>query len=726
MNVGETMLSRTTAILVLLALTVVLAPLSARAQDGPDQQNIEAMWRDMLEFIETANVDAARSYAQAIIDRNPDPRELYDLSRQVRDSMTVIGRGSNLEGLKPLLDQLLDLIEQGYVKVRKDADEIRAAVDRLDKGMEAYALALDRLKESGEYAVPHLVTALMDEDTSSYKRQLILNVLVAIGKEAVRPISEGLQTEDPKLQEMFADVLRRIEYPHAVPRLKELAARKDLLPRTREVVERALFVCGGKEAMTKTVAALCYEWAGKYYERAESLRPDPRSRTAIVWFWRQNLGLVPSEVPNPIFCDVYAMRLARMALEHDPKYYPAVPLWIMAGLNREATLPAGEQDPLRGANEPGADFYALASSPRYLRTVVDLALEDMNTPVALAAIKALVETQGTRSLGRPEAGGVQPLVEALTYPDREVRFFSAVSLANALPPQPFEGHELVVKVLNSALRQEGKRVAMVISSDVQQTNLLKDMLRDLDYRVVEGADASKAMAAAADVSGVDVIVHGIRPDPSTSLAAIRTQPFYTTTPVVLANTTPGTRRLAERGARVFVTDPEPDLARFRGVLDQAISTTVGRALEPDEAEQWAVKAAEAIEKLGVAGNRVCPLVHARGALIAALDDDRSAIRIAAAEALATMEADRAQRAIASLANRDDVDEAIRVAAYEALTASLKRHGTMLADAHVDDVTKVVTGPGTQTLRVAAARALGAMNLPSQEIIPLIQSAGARR
>ena len=54
------------------------------------------------------------------------------------------------------------------------------------------------------------------------------------------------------------------------------------------------------------------------------------------------------------------------------------------------------------------------------------------------------------------AGGVQPLVKAMVYPDRQVRYLAAVTLAKSLPDTKFTGMDLVAPVLNEALPDRGQ------------------------------------------------------------------------------------------------------------------------------------------------------------------------------------------------------------------------------------------------------------------------------
>ena len=76
------------------------------------------------------------------------------------------------------------------------------------------------------------------------------------------------------------------------------------------------------------------------------------------------------------------------------------------------------------------------------------------------AIAALSKTTGGSNLFARTTGR-QPLLEALSYPDRRVQYEAALTLGNAMPQQRFAGDQAVVPTLASAVRQGGKAMAVV-------------------------------------------------------------------------------------------------------------------------------------------------------------------------------------------------------------------------------------------------------------------------
>jgi len=691
--------------------------------DKLDDEKLAKTWGDFLHYVRIAQVKAAKSFAQALLDSNTDPKKIYDLSIQSDDTHKVLTRGSRLADLKPIIGEIRKMIETGYEQMRKDPAEIRKSIDMLVKSVRAYEIGARRLVRSGEYAMPQIVQRLMNPKVEPLLRERLITVLPRMGKAAVLPLSVALQCSQPHLQETFAEALGRIQYPHAGPRLRQFLDRKGLLKRVRSAAESALVSCVGRTALKKNTAGMFYDMAVNFYYQRESLRPNERSSNANVWYWRDDAGLSYKAVPRQIFCDVYAMRMSRLALKHDPKFYPAVSLWLAAHINKEthlAELGQGAKDPTRGKDQPAARFYALAASTRFQQAVLARALRDYNTPAVLVVMEALVRTNGAKNMVRVH-GGAQPLVEALSYPDRNVRFMAAEALAAALPDQRFNGHDSVISVLIEALRRTGRKKAMIVVKDPTKLNTLKDAVRAAGYEVMDNSDPVRALTQVSQAGGVDVLVVDRSPGPEKLLILLRQKGRFVTTPVVAAVIATDSRReLAERDKRLVLTGPEAKSDAVAKALAAAAKLAAGRPMSPEDADKWAVRAAKAIRLLAITKNTVLDYKRAQGALIEALKT-KAQIQVAVADALSVMRAAEAQRAIADLANDAKTAESVRIAAYDCLIASVRKYGNQLTEAQSQSVVEVVLGGGSHALRQAAAQTLSPLDLASEKMKQLILS-----
>lgn len=698
------------------------APSAAASQESAslDSAQIAACWEDFIHGIKVAREEMAFSNGLKLLDFPSAASEVYLLSVKTPDVEAVLARGEKLKDMAPIIERIRKMIEAGYQSERSDPNQIANSIDLLAKSLRAYEIGASRLEQSGEYAMPQLVAKLIDPQTPASLTERIVNVLPRMGKGVVRPLSEVLQSQDPRVLEIAANVLGQIRYPDAAPYLKELIERKGVLDRTRQVATAAMIACAGKAAMDKPTATLFYELAEKYYNQQPSVAPDPRLSTANVWYWREGLGLDVRSVPRAIFCDVYAMRLARRALSHDGGFHPAVSLWLAARLRRDIDLPAGATDPTQEADAPTGRLYALAGSASYLQDVLGRALRDGNGDLAIRAIDSLSRTAGAASLVESSAGGGNPLVEALTNPDREVRFLAALTLATALPTKRFPGDEKVIGVLNEALRQSAGKRALVIAADGEQRNLLKDAARTAGYDVMDQADMAKALAAAREAAGLDVILLGKNPPPAAAIRALRSEIYLTAVPIVVASAAADLPALAKSDGRVVITDESAGSTAVTSALAAAAKIVGASAMDAPAAAPWTIRAADAIALLGMTANPVYDLSRARGALTAVLSDGNAEVMMAAAKALASMGGAGAQQALAAAAMEAKTPEKTRIEVYKLLGASLRRFGCQLTDSYTQAVVAVVIDPKQpQPIRAAAAEVMGAMDLPSGQIKALI-------
>ncbi|HUS46731.1 MAG TPA: hypothetical protein VM098_01320, partial [Phycisphaerae bacterium] len=208
---------------------------------------------------------------------------------------------------------------------------------------------------------------------------------------------------------------------------------------------------------------------------------------------------------------------------------------------------------------------------------------------------------------------------------------------------------------------------------------------------------------------------------------VRSRSIYARMPFVVVHKSRELRVMAEQDDKLLLVDPELKddklQAELRKTAAEAMRRGVGRPLTAEEATTWSVTAADAIRKLGETGNNIFDVSVTQTALIESVGDIREPVQLAAARALAVMDTADAQRAIAGLATGKAARTGAQVEAFADLSESIRRFGNKLADEQVKVITAIVTGKDEMSLREAAAEALGAMNLPSQEIIPLIKTTG---
>lgn len=564
-------------------------------------QTLEDNWNDFLHYTKIGRFDLAKGYAQAVLDSNPDPVVLLALSESNRAGVAILQRVVDLApdaGLVDVSRKVLALIEQGKFIRRSDPKIIIEEVKRLTGTERGWRTAVKRLRNAGEYSIPFMLDAIVDGSRKD-EWENIKRALPEIGRDSIRPLVAALQSDDTALKAEILKALGGIGYPQSLGYLKyvmEQDASAELRSLAAQSIRRI-----DPEALNIPAAPLFYRLAESYYYHAESLQPAEDANFANIWFWDiVGKRLLREKVDRSHFNELMAMRACEWSLKADPAFGWAIGLWQAAYFKAES---AGVDMPnYFGPGHADAMTYATTAGPEYLHQALGRAIKDRNAYVALGAIEALATTAGEKSL-LFRIGSAQPLVFALSFNDRAVKYSAAIAIAAAGPVARFAESKLVVANLTQALAE---------------------------------------------------------PDGNTELK------------------------------NEWV------------------------------AEEYAVRAAKVMLKLGKTRNRVINLSAAQNAVINATRDSRANIQMLAGQILAYLDSPDAQRAIAVMALDENNAMDVRISAFNSLATSAKFNANLLDVTAIDAVYSLVSSKDADpNLRSAAARAYGSLNLPSQKVKDLI-------
>ena len=623
--------------------------------------------------------------------------------------------------MKPVATQLIELLNKGRFARRQNQEYIAENIKRLNQGARAYSLAIQQLRNSGELAVPQLVTVLTSPRPEDIQyHDVARQALIDLGREALNPLLAATQMnpQDPALTSVCG-VLGEIGYPVAGPYLVALVHNPQASREVRDAASVALRRLNVNP--NANAGDLFYDLGEKFYYGSASIQPDPRSPRAFVWYWQPG-GLYSKGVPPQIFDDIMAMRQTEYSLRNLPSQPDnVVALWLAANMRRAIDLPQGEQDPTRAADEPTPHYYNVSEGVKYLNLVLDRSLKD-NTPqspaVALAAIKSLQEIVGQSNMFTGARG--QPLVEAMRYSDRQVRFEAAFAIAAALPQQPFQGQDRVVPLLGEAVSQSGTPGVLIVASDNDRTRLAAELK---GYQVAGGASPTAALAEAASIPAVDVILM------SEDLGNVEIDRV-----IDMASQNPRLERaakliivhsLASPWARMAITDPTINYTQATGgpplaaAIEAARKRAGGLPMDEKVATDFALRAANLLSKLAISRGQVLNLSVAEPTLLAALGDKRPQVATAVGEAVALLNTRQSQSALADRAGDANTPPDVRISFYKSLATSAKFYGNRLSPNQIADLQQVVMGEKNLDIRSAAAEARGALNLPAQDAKALI-------
>jgi len=433
-------------IAVAVAAAVILAANACLAQ------TLEESWKDFLHYTKIGRFDLAKGHAQALLAGNPDPVALLEISRQNEQGYEIMVRVSKTAPdaeLVELSGKILALIERGRFLQRIEPKIIAEEVRRLSSTDRGWLAAVERLRNAGEYAIPFMLDALADP---SREEELpnIVRALPQIGRDAIRPLTTALQTDNVALRAEIIKALGKIGYPQSTAHLK-LVAEKDESDKLRELASESIRQID--PAMLNVPAAqLFYQLGENYYYHAESLAPAADANFANVWFWDAGTQkLAREEVAKSYFNELMAMRSCECALKADSGFGSAIGLWLASFFKAESVGEA-KMPAYFGDGHADALVYATTAGVEYLHQALARAVKDNNAYVALGVVEALATTAGEKSL-LYEIDAAQPLLQALSFDDRKVRYSAAIAIAAAGPQEKFAEAKLVVANLAEALGQ---------------------------------------------------------------------------------------------------------------------------------------------------------------------------------------------------------------------------------------------------------------------------------
>jgi len=437
-------MSKRKTITAILTVAVVLASTGFA-------QSLEDYWKDFVHYVKIGHSELAKGYAQAILQSNPDPVELLALSKASPEDyqiLKLVYESKRDAELADLVGKVLGLIDKGTFTRRTDAPIIAEEVRRLAGTDRGWVTAVKRLQVAGEYAIPFMLDAMTDS-TRSAEYVNIVRALPYIGKDAIRPLAAALQTDNVAVKGEIVKALGKIGYPQSQGYLKYIA-EKDESPALRSMSGGSLAQID-PSAVQVPAARLFYRLAEDYYYHAQSLAPQEDADFGNLWFWNPQEGkLERVEVEKDYFFELMSMRACEWALRADPTFGQAIGLWVAAFFKAES---AGVVMPeFFGPAHADALVYATTAGVQYLHQALARAVKDNNAYVALGVVEALATTAGEKSL-LYRIGASQPLMEALRFNNRAVRYSAAIAIASAGPTEKFAENKLVIANLAQAIGQ---------------------------------------------------------------------------------------------------------------------------------------------------------------------------------------------------------------------------------------------------------------------------------
>jgi hypothetical protein len=473
-------------------------------------ETLEGNYNDLLHYLNIGRFDMAKGYAQAILDGNAAPLDLFALAEGNPQGYALIVKAKDSSTdteLAGLCGKVVDIIEQGRFIRRSDPKVILEEIARLSSTSRGRLNAIKRLQNAGEYAIMYMLDALGD-DARKAEWPDVSSALGQMSKEAIRPLTTALQTNNVGVKSEIIKALGKIGYPQSLPYLKYVA-EKDSSAELKALAEESIKKID-PVALKVPAAQLCYRLGEDYYYHAESLAPAADANFANIWFWdAKNARLDSERVDKRYFSELMAMRSCEWALKADENFGQAIGLWVAAFFKAESY--DVEMPGYFGVGHANARTYATTAGPEYLHQALARAMKDKDAQVALGVIEALSTTAGESSLFY-RVGTSQPLTEALSFDSKAVKFSAAIAIAAAGPKQAFPESKLVVANLADALAQSSEQPSDNIPmwngslADIYALRAARAMLKIAQTRnpVLDLSAAQNALIAATKDKRVEI------------------------------------------------------------------------------------------------------------------------------------------------------------------------------------------------------------------------------
>jgi hypothetical protein len=695
------------------------APAASKA-DTPTTQLLGEV-DDFWHYAKIARYDLALAAGKKVVADKSTPRQVLAAFQQVAeqhhdDMNDWLLRWQGIDALRDVSTQILNIIKKGQFQLRADQAFIEQNIQRLSVNDRAFSLAMINLRQSGELAYPLMIEYLRDPAKQQYQYS-VMRAMRELGRVGLNPLVAATYSTDPAVLVPVAQVLGELGYDGAVPYLARLAQDKKTPAAARQSAQNALRGMGAGDPAKLNVAQLYFGLGEAFYYGKASISYDNRNPAAYIWSWEKSKGLVKKDVPPAIYSDVMAMNVSADALRADSTFAKAVSLWLASDYKREADLPAGAVDPTRPANDPGAHFYGVSLGTRYLNDVLDRALGDRNSAVALRAIKSLEQIVGQSNL----FSGGQPIIAALDYPDRQVRFEAAFTLAAALPQKAFDGDSRVVPTLAEALSQNSKVNLLVVAPKDKLAGLIAG-LKKAGYNATGAANAGDAVAESATLPAIDVVLFSddLKPQQINDLLSMVKQNPHLRGAGLIAMDESGSALSYSKQALVAATTRPADL---KTKIDEARQKTGGLPLDAKTAVAYALRSADLLHAIALNRNPVYDLAPAQTQLLASLNDSRAQVIQASGRVLAHIDAKPVQESLLHKATDAKTEASLKVSLLDNLATNAKFFGSHLDAAQVKDLQAIVAGEKDSHVRNAAAEAQGALNLPADQAKALILKQG---
>lgn len=552
----------------LLCLTV-LACFQAKipAQESARTAELEKLLNEAIDLYELKQYVRAKAKLDALLAKDPTYEEAHKLRKVVGNKilgdMTIY---MSKEG-RDLGQAPVEILRRANLKEQElvlKPEHIQEVVTGALSGSPEKLLEIRKL---GQYAVPELLKYLKNRAPQD-KRINASSILVALGRDASGPLVEALETSDDLQKQNIIQVLDELRpvSRRVIAPLKEIYENENQLPIVKEWAARVLMKATGSPAdKLEEAKDYYYRKANRYYLGGDDVDEEMNILNGTLWKWdSKTQELTYEKVPNfalPLLMSEEAI-FDGMEIAPADERFPVIlaSLYIREkamidltaqALTTESLLRPNAEDELkvslmwqehmkkngRIAATTGADILVKVLDKALTDGKVEVASNTLNLLckilcdkggwsmvdnalgtgkiVAMSpaeAAKEVVEPaevvkEGAEKEDAPQfTSNINPILQALSFPNRQIRIDAANCLARIGYPENKERYGLLLPTLIEGSEEDAAETVLIISHDPDTRKQLEDILGKKGIQVITSPSGKEGISKAVRYPFKDTIL----------------------------------------------------------------------------------------------------------------------------------------------------------------------------------------------------------------------------
>jgi DNA-binding response OmpR family regulator/HEAT repeat protein len=699
------------------------APPEPTLDDSPLLKQPETQEEDfdaVLMMVKLARPKLAKLYLAKVL--APKPTDELLLRLHDRHGPAVFLQLSNMQELRPLSTQLLDLVTDVFRRRGIDQQRIVALIADLNGTATKREAALTALQNVGPLAVPQLLLQFEQIDNAR-QHAILLLTLTRMGRQIVPALLGTLESPNDDIRAVGIEALGWLRAREAIPYLWYPAfgsqqtagvqsAARAALARILSTPDKKIGTVSsfGVANQLKQIALTHYR--NNYRWQVEE------DGTVPLWTWLPPAATVGVQRLSPQAASLYVgMRFARQTLALTPDDTETQALYLAFALAADRHR-VGWDKPL--PTGPGTTHdLALTLGDEVVSKTLAQSLENGRADVAIATLQVLSQT-ATRHQITERQPGRAPIITALNYPDLRVQFAAAATVLQVDPNEPFRSSGRIVSILTQALTDDGAPAALIVHTNAEKSRGLGAFLGQIGFDshiALTGQGGFRVASERSDISLILLEINTIRWGLSQTIGNLRADARTAGIPIVIFG--PNGKQadiagLLDRHSRLtYIVTPatseamkaqvEPFLETFKAPK----LTSQQRSARRQSAAYWLAHIASGHR------NQVFNVALAENALLSALNDPDLADN--ALVALSSVSTKTVQKQFAILAMNKNADVRLRENAALQLAFHILRFGATLDERDVLAIRASWASAADPALSTALASVLGSLKPDAKRV-----------